>query len=88
MTNLVRFPGGRRIPAATIPREEFERLAALSLDVVDQIVALLNDLDGEADREDGAVVTSPLGSSEERPLQSVWLVGTKGELDRRPEPCR
>lgn len=43
MTNLVRFPGDRRIPAATIPRAEFERLAELALDVVDRIVLLLDD---------------------------------------------
>lgn len=41
MTKVVRFPHGRRMPAATIPREEFERLAELALDVVDRIVELL-----------------------------------------------
>lgn len=49
MTNIVRFPHGRRIPAATIPRAEFERLAELALDVVDQIVALLSEPDDGCD---------------------------------------
>ncbi|WP_036266427.1 hypothetical protein [Methylobacterium sp. 10] len=43
MTNVVRFPASRRIQATTIPREEFERLAELALDVVDRIVAILDE---------------------------------------------
>lgn len=43
MTNVVRFPASRRVPTATIPREEFGRLAELALDVVDRIVAILDD---------------------------------------------
>ena len=34
--------------AKAIPREEFEQLAELALDVVERIVALLDDRDGEA----------------------------------------
>lgn len=41
MAEIIRFPNSGRIPAASIPRAEFERLAELALDVVDQIVALL-----------------------------------------------
>ena len=48
MSNVVRFPGGHRVAAKTIPREEFEQLAELALDVVERIVALLDDRDGEA----------------------------------------
>ncbi|MCJ2125847.1 hypothetical protein [Methylobacterium sp. J-077] len=47
MSNVVRFPGGHRVAAKTIPREEFEQLAELALDVVERIVALLDDRDGE-----------------------------------------
>ena len=43
MTNIVRFPASRRVPAATIPRQEFAALAELALDVVDRIVALLDE---------------------------------------------
>jgi hypothetical protein len=46
MSNIIRFPVGRPVPAAPIPREQFERLAGLALDVVDQIVALLDDANG------------------------------------------
>lgn len=83
MTNLVRFPGGRRIPAATIPRAEFERLAELALDVVDQIVALLNDADGNADHEDDGNGESSLGAPAGGPSQRTWAAG--GDQDRECE---
>lgn len=43
MSNVVRFPTSRRIKVTSIPREEFERLAEIALDVVDRIVAILDD---------------------------------------------
>ena len=43
MSNVVRFPASQRIQATSIPREEFERLAGLALDVVDRIVAILDE---------------------------------------------
>ena len=43
MSNVVPFPTGRRVMAKAIPREEFEQLAELALDVVERIVALLDD---------------------------------------------
>ncbi|AWB25845.1 hypothetical protein DA075_34020 [Methylobacterium currus] len=63
MTNIIRFPAGRPVPAERIPREQVERLAGLALDVVDQILVMLDDAaidrrsatqgaDGKA-REDG-----------------------------------
>ncbi|WP_267428415.1 hypothetical protein [Methylobacterium sp. GC_Met_2] len=48
MSNVVPFPASRRVPAKAIPREEFEQLAELALDVVERIVALLDDRDEEA----------------------------------------
>ncbi|WP_157861966.1 hypothetical protein [Methylobacterium sp. Leaf361] len=50
MSNVVPFPASRRIAAKAIPREEFEQLAELALDVVQRIVTLL---DGE-DTQDAA----------------------------------
>jgi hypothetical protein len=53
MSNVVPFPTSRRVMAKAIPREEFEQLAELALDVVQRIVAILADQDGEAtDRTD------------------------------------
>ena len=42
MSNVVPFPTSRRVMAKAIPREEFEQLV---LDVVERIVALLDDQD-------------------------------------------
>lgn len=43
MSNVFQFPPSRQAPARPIPREEFERLAELALDVVDRIVAMLDE---------------------------------------------
>ncbi|KQT82081.1 hypothetical protein ASG51_20255 [Methylobacterium sp. Leaf465] len=57
MSNVFQFPPSRQAPARQIPREEFERLAELALDVVDRIVAMLDEPDRSARAEDvGCVV--------------------------------
>lgn len=58
MAEIIRFPNSGRIPAASIPRAEFERLAELALDVVDQIVALLEDAEASSVGHSGDAVTS------------------------------
>ncbi|WP_311274404.1 hypothetical protein [Methylobacterium sp. WCS2018Hpa-22] len=75
MTNVVRFPASRRIQATTIPREEFERLAELALDIVDRIVALLDEADGDADLEPDADREPSLGAPEGHEGQVTWLRG-------------
>ncbi|MCJ2082683.1 hypothetical protein [Methylobacterium sp. J-090] len=81
MTNVVRFPATRRVPAATIPREEFERLAELALDVVDRIVALLDATDGDADLEPDADGEPSLGAPEEHDSQVTWLRGGDRDIE-------
>lgn len=75
MSNVVRFPTSGRLQAATIPREEFQRLADLALDVVDQIVAILDAADGDADFELDADLEPSLGAPEGHESQVVWLRG-------------
>ncbi|MCJ2086229.1 hypothetical protein MKK88_09505 [Methylobacterium sp. E-005] len=76
------FPGGRMPPAAQpIPREEFERLADLALDIVDRIVALLNAEDGDPDREDGGDAEPSLGAPEGHASQVIWLRGGDRDLE-------
>lgn len=82
MTNVVRFPGSRRIPATTIPREEFERLAELALDIVDRIVALLDDADGDQDAEDGGESEPSLASPAGGPCQLIWAAGGDRDGER------
>ncbi|KQS75475.1 hypothetical protein ASG32_27310 [Methylobacterium sp. Leaf361] len=83
MSKIVPFPGHRQLPAAQpIPREEFERLAELALDIVDRIVAILDDGDGDPDREDGGDAEPSLGAPENHHgSQVVWLRGTDRDLE-------
>ncbi|WP_342111590.1 hypothetical protein [Methylobacterium sp. SI9] len=82
MSKIVSFPALRKLPAAQpIPREEFERLAELALDIVDRIVALLDDEDGDPDREEGGDSEPSLGAPEGRESQVVWLRGTDRDLE-------
>jgi len=82
VTNIVRFPASPRIQAATIPREEFERLAELALDVVDRIVAILDAADGDLDLEPDAdtepSLAAPLGGES----QVVWMRGGDRDLEQ------
>lgn len=89
MTTVVRFPHARRMPAATIPREEFERLAELALDVVDRIVLLLNEADGDPDAEEGGDAEPSLGAPDGHASQIGWLRGTSQdlELDSMADRC-
>ncbi|MCJ2044422.1 hypothetical protein MKK58_07725 [Methylobacterium sp. J-078] len=81
MTNVIRFPASGRIQAATIPREEFQRLADLALDVVDRIVAILDEIDGDADFEPDAdsepSLAAPIGGA----CQIVWMRGGDHDLE-------
>jgi hypothetical protein len=82
MTNVIRFPASGRIKAATIPREEFQRLADLALDVVDRIVAILDEIDGDSDFEQGADAEPSLGAPEGHESQALWLRGGDRDLER------
>ena len=83
MSKIVAFPGRPSPPAAKpIPREEFERLAELTLDIVDRIVAILDDGDGDPDREDGGDAEPSLGAPENHhESQVVWFRGSDRDLE-------
>ncbi|WP_027173422.1 hypothetical protein [Methylobacterium sp. 10] len=81
MTNVVRFPASRRIQATTIPREEFERLAELALDIVDRIVALLDEADGDPELEPDADGEPSLAAPIGGPCQFVWARGGDRDLE-------
>jgi hypothetical protein len=93
MSNVVRFTGGRSIspPAAqAIPREEFQKLADLALDIVDRIIALLDVEDGDPDLEDGGDAEPSLGAPEEHGNQIVWFRGSGRDLEidyQEPDQC-
>ncbi|MCJ2035774.1 hypothetical protein [Methylobacterium sp. J-068] len=81
MSNIIRFPASGRIQAETIPREEFQRLADLALDVVDRIVAILDAVDGDPDLEPDADAEPSLGAPEGQVNQTVWLRGGDRDLE-------
>lgn len=84
MSKIVLFPthGRQKLPAAhPIPREEFERLAELALDIVDRIVAILDEGDGDLDREDGGDAEPSLGAPEGHESQIVWLRGSDRDFE-------
>ncbi|AWN47551.1 hypothetical protein DK419_15570 [Methylobacterium terrae] len=81
MTNVIPFPRtAAGISATRIPRAEFERLAELALDVVDRIILLLDEADGDAEAEDGGDCEPSLGAPEGHASQIIWLRG--GDDDR------
>lgn len=81
MAEIIRFPSGVRVPATTIPRAEFERLAELALDVVDRIILLLDDTDGNHNAEDGGDAESSLGGPKGHASQVGWLRGGDQDLE-------
>lgn len=83
MTNIIRFPASGRLQATTIPREEFERLADLALDVVDRIVAILDAADGDSDMEPDADAEPSLGAPEGHQSQVAWLRGGDQDFEGR-----
>ncbi|WP_342111765.1 hypothetical protein [Methylobacterium sp. SI9] len=82
MSKIVAFPGRSKQPdAMPIPREEFERLAELALDIVDRIVAILDSEDGDPDREDDGNSEPSLGAPEGHDSQVIWLRGNDRDLE-------
>ncbi|MCJ2047980.1 hypothetical protein MKK58_26080 [Methylobacterium sp. J-078] len=81
MTNVIRFPASGRLQATTITREEFERLADLALDVVDRIVAILDEIDGDSDLEPDADAEPSLAAPIGGPSQRLWVSGGDHDLE-------
>ncbi|TNC10707.1 hypothetical protein FF100_21335 [Methylobacterium terricola] len=82
MTNVIPFPRAvAGIPATQIPRVEFERLADLALDIVDHIILLLDEADGDPDSEPDAdrepSLAAPLGGAS----QVVWAAGSDDDRE-------
>lgn len=64
-------------PSPAEVRQEIEDAAQAALDVADRLIALLDRLDGDADREDGADPEPFLGAPENHHAsQIVWRRGS------------
>lgn len=65
MSKIVPFPAHRKLPAASpIPHKESERLAELALDIVDRIVAIMDEGDGDLDCDAEPNLGAPRGRRE------------------------
>lgn len=69
-------------PDTAAVRAELEQLGHATFDIVERIVALLDQMDGDPDREDGGDAEPDLGAPEEHGNQIVWLRGTTRDLEQ------
>lgn len=69
-------------PSSAEVRRQIEDAAQAALDTADRLIALLDRLDGDNDREDGADAEPSLGVSENHHAsQVVWLRGTASDCE-------
>lgn len=54
-------------------RRQIEEAAQAALDTADRLIALLDRIEGDADREDGADAGPSLGTPENHASQVVWM---------------
>ena len=68
-------------------RRQIEDAAQAALDTADRLIALLDQMDGKPDAEDGGDAEPYLGAPEGHASQVTWLRGTTRDLevDRQPE---
>ena len=62
-------------------REQIEVAAQAALDTADKLIAILNEMDGDPDLEDGADNEPSLGAPEGHASQVVWLRGSDLDLE-------
>lgn len=69
-------------PSPAEIRRQIEEAAQAALDTADRLIALLNRMDGDEDREDGADAEPSLGAPEGHASQIVWLRGSSSDLEQ------
>lgn len=85
MAEILTFvPRPRPVPApppALDMRQRIEEAAQAALDTADRLIAILDRMDGDADREDGGDAEPSLGAPEAHASQVTWLRGTDRDLE-------
>lgn len=91
MSNVHTFPA-RRPAAAARPRlslsddearRRIEEAAQSALDTADRLIALLDQLDADPDREDGADAEPSLGAPENHHASQItWLRGSSSDCEQ------
>lgn len=70
-------------PSSAEVRRQIEEAAQAALDTADRLIALLDRLDGDSDREDGADAEPSLGAPENHHAsQIVWLRGSSSDAEQ------
>lgn len=69
-------------PSSAEVRRQIEDAAQAALDTTDRLIALLDLLDGDTDREDGADAERSLGAPENHASQVVWLRGSFADTEQ------
>ncbi|WP_264051695.1 hypothetical protein [Methylobacterium flocculans] len=91
MSNVHTFaPRPRPVAAAALPalcpaeiRRQIEAAAQSALDAADRLIALLDQIEGDTDREDGADAEPSLGAPENHHAsQVVWLRGSSSDAEQ------
>ena len=93
MSNVHTFAPRRAARAsASVPpsledvRHQIEEAAQVALDTADRLIALLDRMEGDTDREDGGDAEPSLGAPEGHASQVVWLRGS--DLDHEQDAAR
>ena len=91
MSNVHTFTPRRPVSVPTAPlvlseaefRRQIEEAAQAALDTADRLIALLDRIEGDTDREDGADAEPSLGAPENHHAsQVVWLRGASSDADQ------
>ncbi|MGU3541005.1 hypothetical protein [Methylobacterium sp. A54F] len=82
MGTLHTFPEWRRQASSQADvRARIEAAAEAALDTADQLIAILDRMDGDENREDGGDAEPSLGAPEDHASQIVWLRGSDRDLE-------
>lgn len=74
------------VPSSAEIRRQIEDAAQAALDTADRLIALLDRIEGDTDREDGGDAEPSLGAPEGHASQVVWLRGPS--FDTELDACR
>ena len=89
MSNVHTFAPRRSAAAPVLPvpshaevRRQVEEAAQAALDTADRLIALLDSMEGDTDREDGGDAEPSLGAPENHHAsQVVWLRGSSSDTE-------
>lgn len=70
------------VPSPAEVRRQIEEAAQSALDTADRLIALLDRIEGDTDREDGGDAEPSLGAPEGHSSQIVWLRGSSSDAEQ------